>query len=244
MSYVLTERWGLGDMQTANAGVAIGSTVLSGGAAALSVGGASSILAGLVGTAAVPFIGPAIAAASLIAAVLVKNSGCGVTCVETSQWANEGAAALQKNLDQYFSLPTPRPASVNQVFQNNFQQIWAALQQSCGQPGTGNAGVRCITDRQRGACTWKQTGQPQYPGQPLPGACFDWFQAYLDPIALDPNVSPDSSFQMAASSASSVGSDLSSLFTGSAPTSSSGLPSWLGWVAAGLVGLFVLQEVL
>ena len=86
---------GLGTQQSAGTAVAIGSSVAATGVALASIGGASSVLAGIVGAAAVPFIGPALAAATLIVSALVKNSGCGQTCIETSQWANQAAMALR-----------------------------------------------------------------------------------------------------------------------------------------------------
>jgi hypothetical protein len=113
----------------------------------------------------------------------------------------------------------------------NFQSIWAALQQQCGQPGTGNAGVRCITDRQAGACTWKQKYAPTYPGQPNIGECWNWFNGYLAPIQADPVV-PDPTPDVA----TSVSSSLSSLFGGSTGSSSALLPLLLigGLIALGV----------
>ena len=107
-------------------------------------------------TAAIPIVGAGLAAATMLVSYLISNSGCGQTCIVTSQWANQAAAALQQVMDGYFALPAPRTQSQKALALANFQTIWQTLQQQCGQPGTGDAGVRCITDRQAGACTWKQ----------------------------------------------------------------------------------------
>lgn len=204
MSYVLIHpyRGGFGDALTdfnlakskASQNIQIGGAVSAGIATAL----ASSLAAsgGVIGisaaalSAAVPFIGPALMGATLLVQYLVANSGCGQTCIETSQWANQAAAALQQVLDGYFALSAPRTKTQQALALANFDTIWAQLQQACGQPGTGNAGKRCISDRQRGACVWRQNQTPGHPGEPAIGECWNWFNGYRDPIANDPVV-PD-----------------------------------------------------
>jgi hypothetical protein len=179
------------DIQIGGSVLAAGATAAVGSIAA-SIGATGSIM-GITGatlSAAVPFIGPALMGATLLVQYLVANSGCGPTCVETSQWANQAAAALQQVMDGYFALPSPRTVTQKALAIANFQTIWGQLQKACGQPGTGNAGVRCISDRQAGACTWKQKYAPVYPGQPQIGECWNWFSGYLAPIQADPVV-PD-----------------------------------------------------
>jgi hypothetical protein len=195
-------RRGLGSQQNAQAGVQFG-------AAGVSAAVSGAIAAGLIPTAAIPFIGPALAGVALVASLLIKNSGCGQTCIQTSQWANQAATALQQNLDAYNALPVPRHVANQQLALQTFDSIWAKLVQMCGDPQWGNAGKRCITDRQRGACTWKNNGQ-----------CWDWFIGYRDPIANDPNVTSDSSL------ASMLPASVSSLFSGGS------LPAWALPVAA------------
>ena len=176
-------------------------------------------VAGISGEAlgnAIPIIGAALAAATQLVSYLVANSGCGQTCIVTSQWANQAAVALQQVMDGYFALPAPRTQSQQALAIANFNSIWQTLQQQCGQPGTGNAGVRCITDRQAGACTWKQKYAPTYPGQPNIGECWNWFNGYRDPIAKDPVV-PDPDLT---TSVSGAVQDLASIFGGSAGVSS------------------------
>ncbi len=215
--------WGMGDTAGASqivaAGAAVATPVIgvvaaSSAAASLAAGGTGLIL-GMAPALAVPVIGAAIAAVAIAVELLIKNSGCGVTCVETSSWANQAEPLLQQNMRAYFSLPAPRTQSQQTAALNIFDTVWARLQQQCTQPGTGNAGVRCISDRQAGACTWKQTANSPllgYPGEPQPGACWNWFNGYRDPIANDSNVVPDATLASATSSAvSSVDSAVSSL---------------------------------
>lgn len=143
--------------------------------------GGTATLAGMSLGVAVPVIGAALVGATMLAVYLIQNSGCGQTCIITSQWANKAEDLLKQNLAAYFALPAPRPQSAQKVALANFDAIWATLQAQCGQEGTGNAGVRCITDRQAGACKWRSAD----------GQCFNWFIAYRDSIQNDPAV-PDS----------------------------------------------------
>jgi len=190
------------------------------------------LILGMAPALAVPVIGAAIAAVATIAEILIKNSGCGITCVETSQWANQAEPVLAKNVLAYFSNPAPRTQSQQTAALNIFDTTWARLQQVCGQPGTGDAGVRCITDRQAGACKWKQTATSpllSIPGEPQPGECWNWDSGYRAPIANDQVVPDDVA---AAASAAAAGGAISSSISSdlSAVTSS----SW--FVPAALIG--------
>lgn len=190
----LATNYGLGDAAQASRNVQIiGSTT-------------AGIATGILGTlgitaAAVPVIGAGLMAATMLVQYLVANSGCGQTCIITSEWANKAADALQQVLDAYFALPAPRTQAQKAVAVANFQAIWHQLEQACGQPGTGDAGKRCISDRQSGACVWHQAYDPTYPGQPKKGECWNWFNGYLKPIQDDPVVSDavaSSSFDLSA----------------------------------------------
>jgi hypothetical protein len=228
MSYVATlpglyRHQGMG--ATASQDIQLGGSVVAAGATALA-GSLAASGAGVLGisaatlSAAVPFIGPALMGATLLVQYLVQNSGCGPTCVETSQWANQAAAALQQVMDGYFALPSPRTVTQKALAIANFQTIWKQLQAGCGQPGTGNAGVRCISDRQAGACTWRQKYAPVYPGQPNIGECWNWWNGYLGPIQSDP-VIPD---PVPSSSPGAASGFLSSLTPGTAAGGSHVLP--------------------
>jgi len=213
--------YGLGDQQSA-------STALSYGTQGASAAVSGAFAAGLIPASAIPFIGPAIAGAALLASALIKNSGCGQTCVETSEWANKAGDAIDKNREAYFALPAPRTRSNQQLALQTFDQIWAKLVEICGNPQFGNAGKRCISDRQRGACTWKSKYPPKYPGQPDVGQCFDWFNNGRDPIANDPVIDDP------VITPSSVSDSISTAFA------SEGSTNWLPMVAvAALVFLAV-----
>ena len=224
---------GLGTATQAAQTVQIGGSVAASGASAIlgSIAASGGSVLGLTGaalSAAIPIVGAALAAATLVVQYLVTNSGCGQTCIETSSWANQAAAALQKVLDGYFALPAPRTESQQALAVANFNTIWQQLQQLCGQPGTGNAGVRCISDRQSGACTWKQKYAPVYPGEPNIGECWNWFNGYLGPIEADPVV-PDP-----VTPAASASSAVDSLFSSSTAGGSSLVPLLLVAAAVGL----------
>ena len=208
--YVSTS-YGLGDAAAASRDVYLGGSIGAAGATAVlgSIAASGGTVLGIAASSLVPVVGPILAAATMLIQSLVANSGCGQTCIVTSQWATKAAAALQQVLDGYFALPSPRTDAQKAVAVANFQTIWNTLQQQCGQPGTGDAGVRCISDRQAGACTWKQKYAPVYPGEPEIGECWNWFNGYLGPIQQDPTV-PDT----VTTSVSSAVSAVDSFFSG------------------------------
>jgi hypothetical protein len=156
-------------------------------------GGTVAGLSAAMTTALVPFVGPAIAAATLVAIYLAK--GCGDTCIVASNYANEAEEALKQNLNAYLSLPTPRPRSAQVVALANFKTVWEALQRACNTPALKDAGQRCITDRQAGACVWRDSS----------GQCWNWDSGYRAPIANDSNVVDDSISGTASSFFSSFG---------------------------------------
>jgi hypothetical protein len=201
------------DAQYTQMGGSLAAPVISGAFAAsaassLAAGGSGLIL-GMAPALAVPIIGAAIAGITILATVLIKNSGCGQTCIETSGWANQAEPLLRQNINAYFSVAAPRTQSQQNAALANFDAIWATLVNMCGAPSTGNAGKRCISDRQSGACTWKATADSPWPGGPAQGQCWNWWNSYRDPIANDPNVVADS----ASSVVSGAVSELSSLPT-------------------------------
>ena len=214
--YVVNGRMrGLG--QQVSAGQIAGSAASIGGSAA------AAPIASAVGVA-VPLVGAAIAGVTLLVTALIKNSGCGVTCVETSQWANQAETVLNQNLQAYLGLPCPRSQSSQQAAEANFNNIWNQLVASCSQSGTGNAGVRCISDRQR-------------------GGKFDWFAGYYDPIANDTCVVSDAAFQAAAASTADITTSVSGTpIASSTPASTlSGIPTW-AWLAAAAVAVWAVAS--
>ena len=150
-------------------------------------GGAIASASPLAGPAApiVAAVGGLVAAAGAIAGALHIGQGCGATCIQATSIVNSAEPAFRLNLEGYENGTIDQTTALN-----NFNQMWTAIQQSCGQiPGT--AGEKCVSDRQAGACTWKQTANPEYPGQPNIGACWNWWNAYHDPLE-QPSLVPTS----------------------------------------------------
>jgi hypothetical protein len=214
----------VGTVSSIGTPVALGVTSAAASSAAAAAGTTASIL-GMSMAVAIPVIGAALAGITIGIEALL-NSGCGQTCIETSQWANQAAALLEQNVQAYMALATPRPYLAQQAAEANFNNIWNKLVQMCSQPGLGTAGQNCIADRQRGACKWKVTSGPDA------GQCFDWFMAYYDPIATDTNVAPASVATQAASTATTTADALSS---------ATGIPTWM-LAVAGLAILFLVVK--
>lgn len=197
--YLVAPRLGLGDAaQDVQRGASLGTPVVTGllaahaASTAAATGSAAAIL-GMAPALAVPVIGAAIVGIT-IAITAILRSGCGQTCVVTSQWANQAEPLLEQNVLAYFATPAPRTRSQQNAALNNFDVVWAALEQRCSQPGLGPAGQNCIADRRAGACKWRQRADSpllSVPGQPQPGECWNWFLGYRDPIAHDPHVIED-----------------------------------------------------
>jgi hypothetical protein len=192
---------------------------------------------GLTGNAAslaIPIVGAAIAGLTFAVEYLLTQTGCGQTCVITSNWANQAETTLEQNIQQYFAVPAPRPQSVQNLALANFDTVWNYLVQQCSNPSVGNAGKTCISDRQAGSCKWTQTTTSPlltYPGEPQPGACWNWFSGYRDPIANDPDVAPDT-----------VTSELSTAT--SALSSATGLSSSILYLIGAALLIYVASEVI
>ena len=188
-----------------------------------------------------PTTGPAapfVAAAAAIVGLLAKfgvGAGCGQSCILSSNYANQAEAALSKNILAYFAIPAPRPLTSQQTALALFDQVWADLEQQCSAPSLGDPGRRCISDRQSGACTWKQTSTSillGIPGEPQPGECWNWFSGYRDPIANDTDVASDEA-------ATQITTSMSSGTGGSSSTATSSMGTFfLIGAAALLIGAF------
>jgi hypothetical protein len=228
---------------TAGAGAAAAYAATTAALSSAAAAGTTASLASL----AIPWVGPAIAIATL-AIALIENSGCGQTCIVSTQFANQADAAMQQNIQAYFGQPI-RYASSQQAALANFDHFWAWLQTQCSNSQLGTAGQRCISDRQAGACTWKQPAASVPPwGTPAAGACWNWFNGYRDPIANDhagmlgandPGPQPDP-VAGSTSGASATGTGTNPPAPGSSSATTSLLSSPLLLVGAGLLALAVL----
>ncbi len=170
----------------------------------IATAGTVATLAALGSTSLIPFVGPAIAGI-VLAVTTILNSGCGDACIVTSNWANQAADLLEQNIRAYFALPVPRPVEAKAQALANFDNIWSYLHQQCSNPSLSTAGQHCISDRQSGACVWHQTGQPEFPGQPAYGDCWNWFSAFRDPIANDPAVVTENTISLAGGGTTTTG---------------------------------------
>ena len=128
-------------------------------------------------------------------------AGCGQTCTEASNLANQAEAILTPMFNTYMASPI-HYASMQQAFIASFNSTWSALEQACSNPSLGSAGTNCISQRAAGGCEWKVNafGWNQINGQWVytpagangSGSTFwNWFTGYLDPIQNDPTVVPD-----------------------------------------------------
>ena len=196
--------------------------------------------AGAAIASAAPLAGPAapfVAIGGLIVSFLGQmgvGSGCGQTCVLSTQYANQAEALLRQNITTYFNLPVPRAASAQAAALQNFATIWSDYTQQASNPALGAQGQQSIAERAAGGCQWKQPASSVPPwGTPAAGECWNWDNGYRAPIADDPNVAPDET-ATAANPAAYAASALSSLAGGS----SSGL---LLLLAAGL-GIYLITK--
>lgn len=210
----------------------------------ISIANSAASAAALTGTmvavlASIPIAGP-IAAAVAGVGLLLANvfSGCGQTCVEASNLANQAEPLLLQNLQTYLSAPV-HYASLQAATLNNFALTWQALVSACSNPQLGSAGQSCIADRQQGGCHyqtspggWSQDASGvwryTYPGAQGSGsACWNWFVGYHDPIANDPTVVPDP--------VPGAGALTSTLESAGLPASVFGLPTGDLAIGAGLL---------
>jgi hypothetical protein len=237
---------GLGTLSPANQTIA---------SAASSAAAATGVLIGAL--AAIPIAGPIAAAIAAIGVLLAQVfSGCGQTCVEATDYANETEPLLQQNLSTYLAAPV-HYQSMQQAALNNFNLAWDSLVQACGQPQLSTAGTNCVQDRQNGSCAYKTSpgGWQQnngawtyvYPGANGSGStCWNWFVGYHDPIANDPTVVPDPPLTSNSTSTSTTGVETTSTcFSLLSPFGIpdpciAGIPIGLGTAAAVAILLVVL----
>jgi hypothetical protein len=237
---------GAGMGQTANTSTAgtVASLASAGATATTGILGSLSALA--AGSSLAGPIGLAITGLVAVGVLLMKVfSGCGQTCVEATNIANQVEPVLQQNLTTYLAAPV-HYASLQAGAINNFNTAWQSLVQGCGSGAlaTTSAGKNCISDRQQGSCAYKTSpgGWQQnaagvwsyaYPGANGSGtACWDWFIGYHDPIANDPTVVPDPTST----------SDLENDVTSAGVTVGTTTFPWPILIAAGLAAWLVMEE--
>lgn len=153
-----------------------------------------SVISGPVGLAIAGLVGAGMVIANIF-------SGCGQSCVQATNIAEQVSAVIDQAFDTYMNSPV-HYRSMQVAYLNIFDTTWAALKQACSDPALGDAGRRCISDRQAGSCHWKtspggwvrQGGTWVYvpPGPNGSGdTCWNSFVGRRDPVADDPTVVPD-----------------------------------------------------
>lgn len=197
----------------------IGDTSATSIAAVAAQGAATTggILAGLASMGAIaPYfalagpIGAAVAGLTAVGiAIAGLFKGCGQTCIEATQIANQLQVYWQQNLDHYMQAPV-HYKSLQLAALNNFDTGWNALYKACSDPTLGAAGQRCISERQRGGASSWCCNAPNavQVGNGMCTGC-DAFADYRDPIANDPNAVPDPVGSASGSGSGGTGTGLS-----------------------------------
>lgn len=155
--------------------------------AAVSTG--SNIIGGVVGgmMAVAPYTGPAapfiIGAASLIAPIFNLFKGCGDTCIQATEIANQAQDAIVQLNEMYWGQPV-RYKSAQKAALVAFDNIAGRLYRLCSNPQLQQAGQRCIAERLVPGGTAPWCPNPRHVG------C-DWVTMWRNPIANDSGVVPD-----------------------------------------------------
>lgn len=141
---------------------------------AAATGGAIMAASPLAGPSAplVAAVGGLVMVGAAIAGALHIGEGCGATCIQATNVVNSAEPTFKMNVDYYEQGKIDQTTALD-----NFNQMWTAIQQSCGAiPGA--AGQNCISDRAQGSCKWQDNGQ-----------CWNWWVGYHDPL-LQPATTP------------------------------------------------------
>ncbi len=151
MNTLLNNEEGLGQIM-----IPITSTVSTAGGGGSTL--ATSAIAGPIGLA----IGAAVTALQIWWS---RSRLAGQRRITATEIVNQVEPVLQQNMAEYLGR-SDRSKSLQAEALNNFDVMWQVVVEACGVSELGQAGRRCISDRQRG-------------GQ------FKWFERYRDPIARD-----------------------------------------------------------
>ena len=137
---------------------------------------ATPAIAHAISTAAwaVPVVGAGVAAVTIALTAIFTRKGPKQRVASTSI-VNDLEPQLQRNLAEYLAGPHTRASQL--IALRLFDDAWAFLNSSdaCGSPALGAPGQACISDRQAGACVWRDEA----------GECWNWFKGYREPIAND-----------------------------------------------------------
>ncbi len=155
---IVTPR-GMGS-EGSNVGAAVGTTIM-----------ASAPLAGPAAPVVV-VVGALVALGSTIAGAIHVGEGCGPTCVQATELVNQIEPVMLANVKAYQANNYDQATGLN-----NYNQLWTTVLQGCGAiPGA--AGANCVSDRQAGACKWKDAN----------GECWNWDIGYKQPLLVSNGV--------------------------------------------------------
>jgi hypothetical protein len=226
----------------------LGITGQQAGGMATSVAATAASLIPGVGIIAGPLVG-------IVGSIITSLFQPDYNKIAASNDANQVGDAMKQNMLSWLSLPNNQKfVSVQANRLGVFDQLWAQLQQMCGQLPSSDGGGACISDRQQGACKWSTAapfgwidGTFVQSGPAVTGGKYCWNYFYFrDAIANDPYVIPD---PVQASVASPGGgySDASLVPAaaggGAAAAASSGLSSLFSSPVAWLIGAGLLFAV-
>lgn len=158
---------GLGALSPAAANIIMSAPQIGG-----AVVGTAASMGAAWATAAIPFVGPAVAGVTVALALLMSRKRPQQK-IATTDIVNEAEPVMRENLSGYLNGPRS-PASQVQALEN-FDALWQWVVTGCSDPEMGEPGRNCISERRRGgSAPWCPTGR----------GC-DWFTLYRDPIAND-----------------------------------------------------------
>lgn len=140
-------------------------------ASAASIASSAGASSALIPAALIPVIGPAIAAVTFGISKLFGNKA-GKQKVAATQVVEEATRAMEENLRAFESGPRTLASKAQALA--NFDAAWNYIVEMCGNPELGDAGVRCISERQRGSSATCYVNGRQ--------TTCDLFKLFKDPI--------------------------------------------------------------
>ena len=140
-------------------------TATAGSTAAAAAGAGAATAAASTAAIAVPIIGAAVLAVTLVLLAISKRNAQKTLATSI---VNEVEPQLRANRDGYLAGPRTRSSQAQALA--NFDAGWNMVLQNCGRDDLGSAGRRCISERDR-------------------GGVWDWVAGYRDPIAADTPIS-------------------------------------------------------
>jgi len=164
------------------------------------IGTAGEITSGVLAatstaTWAIPLVGAAVAGVTFwLSSIFRRNA----QKTAATRVVEQIEPKLIENIRGYFSGPRTKASQAQALA--NFDAAWEALKQACMNSQLGDAGQRCIADRDRGSCHYRAKCTRydhgiciEYGSVDPSGDCWNWFVGYRDPIANDPvpNMKPD-----------------------------------------------------